>query len=62
MATRVIDDAKLQAIAVAVQGKDNGGVMTVDEMPTRIAAIPSQDKCNFIRCQLYEKLCPINND
>lgn len=43
MATRVIDDAKLQAIAVAVQGKDNGGVMTVDEMPTRIAAIPSQD-------------------
>ena len=43
MATRVIDDSKLQAIAVAVQGKDNGGVMTVDEMPTRIAAIPSQD-------------------
>lgn len=43
MATRVIDDAKLQAIAVAVQGKDNGGVMTVDEMPARIAAIPSQD-------------------
>ena len=43
MATRVIDDVKLQAIAVAVQGKDNGGVMTVDEMPTRIAAIPSQD-------------------
>ena len=43
MATRVIDDVKLQAIAVAVQGKDNGGVMTVDEMPARIAAIPSQD-------------------
>ena len=43
MATRVIDDVKLQAIAVAVQGKDNGGTMTVDEMPTRIAAIPSQD-------------------
>ena len=43
MATRVIDDSKLQAIAVAVQGKDNGGVMTVDEMPARIAAIPSQD-------------------
>lgn len=40
MATRVIDDTKLQNIAVAIQGKDSGGVMTVDEMPTRIAAIP----------------------
>lgn len=39
MATRVIDDAKLQAIAVAVQGKDNGGVMTVDEIPERIEAL-----------------------
>lgn len=36
MATRVIDDTKLQNIAVAIQGKDGGGQMTVDEMPTRI--------------------------
>ena len=41
MATRVIDDSKLQDIAVAIQGKDGGGVMTVDEMPTRIAEIPT---------------------
>lgn len=43
MATRVIDDSKLQNIAVAIQGKDGGGQMTVDEMPTRIATIPTQD-------------------
>lgn len=43
MATRVIDDSKLQDIAVAIQGKDGGGTMTVDEMPTRIVAIPTQD-------------------
>ena len=43
MATRVIDDSKLQNIAVAIQGKDSGGVMTVDEMPTRIAGIPAHD-------------------
>ena len=43
MATRVIDDSKLQDIAVAIQGKDGGGTMTVDQMPTRIAAIPTQD-------------------
>ena len=43
MATRVIDDSKLQNIAVAIQGKDGGGTMTVDQMPTRIAAIPTQD-------------------
>ena len=42
MATRVIDDTKLQNIAVAIQGKDSGGTMTVDEMPARIAAIPTQ--------------------
>lgn len=36
MATRVIDDSKLQDIAVAIQGKDGGGQMTVDQMPTRI--------------------------
>lgn len=41
MATRVIDDSKLNAIAVAIQTKDNGGQMTVDEMPTRIANIPT---------------------
>ena len=41
MATRVIDDTKLNDIAVAIQAKDNGGQMTVDEMPTRIANIPS---------------------
>ena len=41
MATRVIDDSKLQNIAVAIQGKDGGGQMTVDEMPARIAEIPT---------------------
>ena len=41
MATRVIDDSKLQNIAVAIQGKDGGGTMTVDEMPGRIQAIPT---------------------
>jgi len=41
MAIRVIDDTKLQNIAVAIQGKDGGGQMTVDEMPTRIAEIPT---------------------
>lgn len=39
MATRVIDDSKLQDIAVAIQGKDSGGQMTVDQMPTRINSI-----------------------
>ena len=41
MATRVIDDTKLQAIAVAIQAKDNGGQMTVDQMAWRIENIPS---------------------
>ena len=41
MAIRVIDDSKLQNIAVAIQAKDNGGQMTVDEMPGRIQAIPT---------------------
>ena len=41
MAIRVIDDLKLQDIAVAIQGKDGGGQMTVDEMPGRIASIPT---------------------
>ena len=48
MATRVIDDSKLNAIAVAIQTKDNGGQMTVDEMPGRIdnitvAPVPVQN-------------------
>ena len=47
MATRVIDDTKLQNIAVAIQAKDNGGQMTVDEMPMRIAAIPTGDGVLF---------------
>lgn len=41
MAIRVIDDSKLQDIAVAIQDKDGGGQMTVDEMPGRIENIPS---------------------
>ena len=36
MAIRVIDDTKLQNIAVAIQSKDNGGQMTVEEMAGRI--------------------------
>ena len=43
MAIRTIDDSKLQNIAVAIQGKDGGGTMTVDQMPTRIAEIPTRD-------------------
>lgn len=39
MATRVIDDTKLNNIAVAIQAKDSGGQMTVDEMPNRIEAL-----------------------
>lgn len=61
MATRVIDDSKLQAIAVAVQGKDNGGVMTVDEMPTRIAAIPSQDM-TLINSLINRSIISIESD
>ncbi len=41
MATRLVDDNKLNNIAVAIQAKDSGGQMTVDEMPNRIANIPS---------------------
>ena len=41
MATRIIDDSKLNDIAVAIQAKDSGGQMTVDEMPTRIDALPT---------------------
>ena len=36
MAIRVIDDTKLNNIAIAIQAKDSGGKMTVDQMPTRI--------------------------
>lgn len=43
MATRVIDDTKLQNIAVAIQSKDNGGQMTVDEMAGRIDNINNSD-------------------
>ena len=43
MAIRVIDDTKLQNIAVAIQSKDNGGQMTVDEMPGRIEALPASN-------------------
>lgn len=39
MATRTIDDIKLNNIAIAIQAKDNGGQMTIDEMPTRIENI-----------------------
>ena len=41
MAIRVINDTKLQNIAVAIQSKDNGGQMTVDEMAGRIALLPA---------------------
>ena len=41
MAIRIIDDTKLQNIAVAIQSKDNGGQMTVDEMAGRIALLPA---------------------
>lgn len=47
MATRIIDDTKLQNIAVAIQGKDSGGTMTVDQMPTRITAIPTGQEVLF---------------
>ena len=39
MAIRVINDNKLNDIAVAIQAKDNGGQMTVDQMVGRIEAI-----------------------
>lgn len=31
MAKRIIDDIKMQNITVAIQAKNNGGQMTVDE-------------------------------
>ena len=36
MAIRAIEDTKLDNIAVAIQNKDSGGQMTVDDMPNRI--------------------------
>ena len=47
MAIRVIDDTKLQNIAIAIQAKDNGGQMTVDEMAGRIEAIQAGDEVLF---------------
>ena len=41
MAIRIIDDSKLNDIAVAIQAKDSGGQMTVDDMPDRIDALPT---------------------
>ena len=40
MAIRIIDDTKLQNIAVAIQARDDGTTMTVEQMPTRIASLP----------------------
>ena len=54
MATRIIDDAKLQNIAVAIQAKDNGGQMTVDEMPTRIENIPSGGGVKTQKVNFYD--------
>ena len=54
MATRVIDDSKLNAIAVAIQTKDNGGQMTVDEMPTRIENIPTGGGVKTQKVNFYD--------
>ena len=54
MATRIIDDNKLNNIAVAIQAKDNGGQMTVDEMPTRIENIPSGGGVKTQKVNFYD--------
>ena len=54
MATRVIDDTKLNNIAVAIQAKDGGGQMTVDEMPTRIANIPTGGGVKTQKVNFYD--------
>ena len=54
MATRVIDDSKLNNIAVAIQAKDNGGQMTVDEMPARIANIPTGGGVKTQKVNFYD--------
>ena len=60
MATRVIDDTKLQNIAVAIQGKDSGGTMTVDEMPSRINSLYSKNMVNGILSNTVEELIGID--
>ena len=54
MAIRVIDDSKLQNIAIAIQGKDGGGQMTVDEMPTRIENIPTGGGVEAQKVNFYD--------
>ena len=54
MATRIIDDSKLNDIAVAIQAKDSGGQMTVDEMPTRIENIPSGGGVKTQKVNFYD--------
>ena len=54
MATRVIDDTKLNNIAVAIQSKDSGGQMTVDEMPTRIENIPTGGGVKTQKVNFYD--------
>ena len=54
MATRIIDDSKLNDIAVAIQAKDSGGQMTVDEMPTRIANIPTGGGAKTQKVNFYD--------
>lgn len=61
MAIRTIDDSKLQDIAVAIQGKDSGGTMTVDEMPTRIAAISTRDNTT-LNSLIDRSITSIEND
>ena len=61
MAIRVIDDSKLQDIAVAIQGKDGGDQMTVDEMPTRITAIPTRDNTT-LNSLIDRSITGIEND
>ena len=54
MAIRVIDDSKLNDIAVAIQSKDNGGQMTVDEMRGRIEAIPTGGGVKTQKVNFYD--------
>ena len=54
MAIRVIDDSKLNNIAVAIQAKDSGGQMTVDDMPTRIENIPSGGGVKTQKVNFYD--------
>ena len=54
MAIRTIDDSKLQDIAVAIQSKDGGGQMTVDEMPGRIDNIPTGGEVKTQKVNFYD--------